>query len=75
MVHKQYFAKKWRTLLESYVADLRLDFADLTDKGKLNNAYRVLIPPLITLAKANRFSPDWIYEPASKDCVDCKEGE
>ena len=67
VVHKQYFAKKWRTLLESYVADLRLDFADLTNKGKLNNAYRVLIPPLITLAKANRFSPDWIYEPASKE--------
>lgn len=67
LVHKQYFAKKWGKLIESYVTDLRLDFADLVNKEKLSDAYHALIPPLITLAEANRFSPDWTYESAFEE--------
>ncbi len=70
LIHKQCFAKKWSKLIESYIADLKLDFADLTDKEKLSEAYYSLIPPLITLAKASRFSPDWTYKPVSEESYD-----
>ena len=70
LIHKQYFAKKWGKLMESYNVDLKLDAADLTNKEKLSGAYYSLIPPLITLAKANRFPPDWIHKSASEESYD-----
>ena len=70
LIHKQCFAKKWGKLMESYIVDLKLDVADLTNKEKLRGAYHSLIPPLITLAKANRFSPDWIHKPVSEESYD-----
>ena len=47
--------------MESYIADLKLTKADLTDSNKLSAAYRLFIPPLIELAKANRFEDGWVY--------------
>ena len=55
VMREEHFPKKWDGLLDSYVADLKLLRGDLTDKGKLQAAYQNFIPPLIDLAKANRF--------------------
>ena len=57
----QYFPQKHQNLIESYIADLKLTAADLTDKEKLQNAYDIFIPPLIDLAKANHFKGEWVY--------------
>ena len=55
VAREEHFPKKWDGLLESYVADLKLQFGDLTNYDKLKAAYQNFIPPLIDLAKANRF--------------------
>lgn len=61
--HEHCPSGKWKKLTEAYVADLRIDFADLTDREKLGRAYKAMISPLIDLAAANRFTPNWIYHP------------
>ena len=58
----RHFPRKGVRLVESYAADLKLSFDDLTDKAKLNRAYEIFIPPLIDLAKANRFRGGWVYK-------------
>ena len=62
VARKEHFPRKWNDLLDSYVADLKLTRDNLTDKGKLRNAYKDFIPPLIDLAKANRFNSGWIWK-------------
>ena len=56
-----HFGGKGQDLMESYIADLKLTKADLTDSDKLSAAYRLFIPPLIELAKANHFEDGWVY--------------
>lgn len=63
IVREQYFPRKWQNLIESYISDLKLPAADLTDRDKLCRAYHTFIPPLIDLAKANRFKAGWTYNP------------
>lgn len=58
----RHFPKKGEKLVESYAADLKLPFDDLADREKLRRAYEVFIPPLIDLAKANRFRGGWVYK-------------
>ena len=58
--HK-HFGGKEKNIMESYTADLKLTKADLTDSDKLSAAYRLFIPPLIELAKANHFEDGWVY--------------
>ena len=58
----RYFPKKGEKLVESYAADLKLPFDDLADRKKLRRAYEVFIPPLVDLAKANRFRGGWVYK-------------
>ena len=58
--HK-HFDGKGKDIMESYIADLKLTMTDLTDSNKLSAAYRLFIPPLIELAKANRFESGWVY--------------
>lgn len=57
---------KWERLTESYVAGLRIGFADLTDQEKLERAYEATIPHWVALAAANRFTSDWIYSSTPK---------
>ena len=61
--HREHSPGKWKKLAEAYVADLRIDFADLTDREKLGRAYEAMVPPLVALAAANKFAPNWTYSP------------
>lgn len=63
--HREHSSDKWETLMEAYVADLRIDFVDLTDREKLWRAYDAMIPSLVALAKS-RFTPDWVYSSAPR---------
>ena len=63
IAREEHFPKKWDSLLEFYVADLKLQFSDLTNYDKLRDAYQNFIPPLIDLAKANRFDSGWVWNP------------
>lgn len=65
MFHREH-SRQWEKLTEAYVADLRIDFSDLTDREKLEGAYRAIVSPLIELAKVNRFSPNWVYSPLQR---------
>ena len=56
-----HFDDNGKAIIESYIAGLQLTETDLTDPNKLSNAYRLFIPPLIELAKANRFEDGWVY--------------
>ena len=58
---RNHFGGKKQDLMQSYVADLKLTMKDLTDLDKLGNTYRLFIPPLIELAKANHFEDGWVY--------------
>lgn len=60
-IRRRRFASRWDKLIEAYTADLRLTVEELTDKTALTSAYRAQIRPLIALARANRFTPDWVY--------------
>ncbi len=61
LIREQNFPKKHKNLIESYIADLKLAQVDITNKTKLYDAYKMFMPPLIDLAKANRFNGDWVY--------------
>lgn len=61
-IRAKHFPTKWGKLVESYSADLKLPFEDLTNEPRMRNAYKMFIPPLIDLAKANGFSK-WDYKP------------
>ena len=60
-VRAAHFPKKGGDLMESYAADLKLSFDNFTDGDKLRRAYEMFIPPLIDLARANRFRGGWVY--------------
>ncbi|MGI9306416.1 MAG: HNH endonuclease domain-containing protein [Gammaproteobacteria bacterium] len=62
VIRMQHFPGKGKDLVESYVADLKLPFSDITDREKLYGAYKMFIPPLIDLAKANDFKAGWAYK-------------
>ena len=61
VIREAHFPKKYEPLIDSYIADLKLVRGDITNETKLHDAYKMFIPPLIDLAKANSFESGWRY--------------
>ncbi len=61
VIREAHFPKKYEPLIDSYIADLKLVRGDITNETKLHDAYKMFIPPLIDLAKANNFESGWRY--------------
>lgn len=61
-VRQNSFPGKWNDLVESYIAHLRIPANAIADFGRLHRAYVDFVPPLIDLAKANRFKGEWTYD-------------
>lgn len=56
--------RKWKKYIEPFIADLRIaSVADLLDREKLLRAYEANLKPQLELARAQGFSPDWLYGP------------
>lgn len=53
--------KSWNTVVEPFVADLRMNSADLLNKNLLKKGLRNTIEPLSCLAKAQGFREGWVY--------------
>lgn len=54
--------KAWRNYAESFISDLRMSTEDLLSLDRLENAYLTTVQPLMTLAKNQGFSSNWIYK-------------
>ena len=52
----------WRDMADSYTADLRVNLNPPPSMRELSDAYRTVIPPLMTLAESQGFSPNWDYD-------------
>ncbi len=52
-------AGAWKKIIEPYVSDLSMTEESLIDKQQLHDAMRKTVGPLILLAEANGFEPNW----------------
>ncbi|WP_204104299.1 MULTISPECIES: HNH endonuclease domain-containing protein [Spirulina sp. CCY15215] len=60
--HENMKKNKWEKEIESFISELKVNQSDhLLDLEILTNAYESTINPLISLAKNQGFSEDWIY--------------
>jgi hypothetical protein len=54
----------WRKRTESFVSDLRIPEADLSDDGIIRKAYLGVLPAMLSLAEQTGFSGGWTYRGA-----------
>lgn len=54
--------KDWNNHIESYISDLRIDEIDLLNYENLYIAYQKSLFPLMSLAKNQGFSENWLYD-------------
>jgi hypothetical protein len=59
--HEKLPKQTWNKAVESYITDLNLSSDALLEKEQLFNAYESTIKPLVTLAKKQGFSDNWVY--------------
>jgi len=61
-IRAEYFPRRWKNLVESYKADLRLSTADLTKSRKMHRAYKQFVPSLMEIAEGIGFKSNWTYK-------------
>lgn len=52
----------WGDIVDSYIGDLHININPPPSAQKLADAYRTIIPPLMTLAQSQGFSAGWDYD-------------